>query len=84
MKKSKEMLLRTVSMFLVVLLCIGNIIIAVPEDGISGLFVRANAATVSSGTCGDNLTWTLDDAGTLKISGEGEMTEWGGTLDAPW
>ncbi|MBP3705476.1 MAG: leucine-rich repeat domain-containing protein, partial [Clostridia bacterium] len=31
---------------------------------------------VASGTCGadgDNLTWTLDDEGTLTISGEGEM-----------
>ena len=25
------------------------------------------------GTCGDNLTWTLDEDGTLTISGEGEM-----------
>ena len=28
-----------------------------------------------SGTCGDNLTWVLDDCGTLTISGTGEM--WG-------
>ena len=27
----------------------------------------------SSGTCGDNLTWTLDDEGTLTISGMGDM-----------
>jgi len=84
MKKSKEMLLRTVSMFLVVLLCIGNIIIAVPEDGISGLFVKANAATVSSGTCGDNLTWTLDDSGTLTISGTGDMWDWDDVANVPW
>lgn len=31
----------------------------------------------SSGTCGDNLTWTLDDSGTLTISGTGAMTEYG-------
>ncbi len=30
---------------------------------------------VSSGTCGDNLTWILDDEGTLTISGTGEMTD---------
>lgn len=29
---------------------------------------------VSSGVCGEHLTWTLDDKGTLWISGEGEMT----------
>ncbi|MBQ6393520.1 MAG: hypothetical protein IJH60_08410, partial [Eubacterium sp.] len=31
------------------------------------------AETADSGTCGDNLTWTLDDDGTLTISGSGEM-----------
>ena len=31
------------------------------------------AETVDSGTCGENLTWTLDDEGTLTISGTGEM-----------
>ena len=35
--------------------------------------VDAQAETVSSGKCGDNVTWTLDDAGTLTISGTGEM-----------
>lgn len=37
------------------------------------------AAIVDSGTCGaqgDNLTWTLDDEGTLTISGTGEMANW--------
>ena len=29
---------------------------------------------VASGTCGNNLTWTLDDEGTLIISGTGQMT----------
>ena len=36
------------------------------------------ASTVQSGTCGDNLTWTLDDAGVLTITGTGEMTSY------PW
>ena len=31
------------------------------------------AEIVDSGTCGDNLTWTLDDEGTLTISGTGPM-----------
>lgn len=43
-----------------------------------------DAAT--SGTCGDNLTWTLKD-GTLTISGEGEMefedmAPWSDELDS--
>lgn len=35
---------------------------------------KAQAATeVASGTCGDNLTWVLDDEGTMTISGTGDM-----------
>ena len=36
--------------------------------------LRANAA--ETGTCGENLTWTLDDAGTLTISGTGAMFDY--------
>ncbi|MBE6990598.1 MAG: hypothetical protein E7426_07640, partial [Ruminococcaceae bacterium] len=44
---------------------------------------------VASGTCGaedDNLTWTLDDAGTLTVSGTGEMAgyHYGINEPAPW
>ena len=31
------------------------------------------AGTVASGTCGENLTWVLDDGGTLTVEGSGEM-----------
>ena len=41
----------------------------------------ARAAVVKSGTCGSNLTWTLDDAGTLTISGSGTMNNWN---VSPW
>lgn len=40
------------------------------------------ALAVASGTCGANLTWTLDRAGTLTISGSGKMTDY--TYSAPW
>lgn len=40
-------------------------------------------ALVGSGTCGDNLTWTLDDAGTLTISGIGDMANYSYN-GAPW
>lgn len=36
--------------------------------------LAANAET--SGKCGNNLTWTLDDAGTLTISGTGDMHDY--------
>ena len=47
------------------------------------LFLPTTANAAYSGTCGTNLTWTLDDAGTLTISGTGAMYDydWG---DAPW
>ena len=34
------------------------------------------SAETTSGTCGDNLTWTLDDEGVLTISGKGDMTDY--------
>ena len=44
---------------------------------------KAEAATVDSGTCGENLTWTLDNAGTLTISGTGPMTDYDWS-ESPW
>ena len=38
------------------------------------LQVKAGEAT--SGTCGDNLTWNLDENGTLTISGSGKMKDY--------
>ena len=43
-----------------------------------GLFLimfsfAASAETVANGTCGDNVTWTLDDEGLVTISGTGKM-----------
>lgn len=33
----------------------------------------SSSKTATSGTCGENVTWTLDDDGILTISGTGEM-----------
>ena len=38
---------------------------------------------VAQGTCGENLTWVLDEEGTLTISGEGAMDDYGYN-SAPW
>ena len=53
-----------------------------------------NAVThfsVTNGTCGDNLTWALDDRGMLSISGSGDMTNYSlktengaGIANTPW
>ena len=37
-------------------------------------FNYVKAAEVASGTCGNGITWSLDDAGILTITGDGEMT----------
>ena len=39
-----------------------------------------------SGKCGDNVTWTLSEDGTLTISGKGKMWDYGTSThgDAPW
>ena len=46
--------------------------------------LAANAEIIRSGTCGDNLTWMLDDSGTLTISGKGAMTTipWRGSFSS--
>ena len=41
-------------------------------------------ASDKTGTCGDNLTWSLDNKGVLTISGTGNMYNWPDSLSAPW
>ena len=38
--------------------------------------ISSTAAGKKSGTCGDNLTWVLDEKGTLTISGTGKMEDY--------
>lgn len=39
---------------------------------------------LSDNTCGSNLTWAVDENGTLTISGTGAMTDYAYSLRAPW
>ena len=39
---------------------------------------------IASGSCGENLTWTLYSDGELVIEGVGEMTNYDWTVNAPW
>ena len=50
------------------------------------VFMLSRALAETSGTCGDNLTWVLDDDGLLTISGSGEMKDYDFDEDhyAPW
>lgn len=45
--------------------------------------VQAGSKFTHQGTCGENLTWTLDEAGTLTIRGKGEMDN-SGHQAWPW
>ena len=42
----------------------------------------AGAEIINSGTCGNNLTWTLDSEGVLTISGTGDMTDYESTYNS--
>ena len=42
------------------------------------------AEAEESGTCGENLTWTLDSDGVLTVSGTGEMSDYSESRGAPW
>ncbi len=44
----------------------------------------AETYAASSGSCGDNLTWTLSDSGVLTISGTGAMTSYNSVSSVPW
>lgn len=48
------------------------------------IIIAVPAMAAESGICGDNLTWILDDSGTLTISGTGNMTDWSYTQYSPW
>lgn len=43
-----------------------------------------SAETTASGTCGANITWTLDSDGVLTLSGSGNMYNYITQGDAPW
>ena len=42
------------------------------------------AAAAGSGSCGDNVSWTLDDDGTLRITGRGDMTDYASYDKSPF
>ena len=48
------------------------------------LTVSAKDHVLNSGTCGENLTWTLDSEGTLTVSGTGDMVDFEDSSPAPW
>lgn len=67
--------MRRIGKLFAVLLCLLAALALLP--------LRAGAETVASGTCGRELTWTLDGEGTLTISGRGTMYHYLSS-DPPW
>jgi len=46
--------------------------------------VQSVAEVIASGTCGENLTWTIDADGVFNISGSGTMTNYSSVRETPW
>lgn len=68
------------SMFLALVMVVGMVPL---------LPTQVQAAETTSGTCGENLTWKLDENGTLKIEGFGPMDNYSASYNlcdasAPW
>ena len=84
----KKVLKRSLSLLLAITIIFGSASVGLGEVDFAGIksenpfAVKAEAA--SSGTCGDNLTWVLDDSGTLTISGTGDMNDYTYGSSAPW
>ena len=45
---------------------------------------KRNTSRTVSGMCGDRTSWLLDDAGTLTVSGFGDMNSWKSSDLIPW
>ena len=48
------------------------------------LLMCGNLWAESSGSCGDNITWTLDDDDNLTLTGSGQMADYNETYEHPW
>lgn len=70
MKKSKRILAGIMALSL----CFVGSADFMTEGIVPFVAVAESNETVKSGICGDNLTWVLNDEGTLNISGTGDMT----------
>lgn len=68
---------KRISLFLSVLLCLTALIAVCCR-------MPARAETVSEGTCGETLSWSLDDKGLLTVTGTGAMDEWNSSVSVPW
>ncbi len=82
--------MKTFKKALAVVLCVVITLTAAPLGGLVGLELpslfdfEAKAASYS-GSCGDNVYWSLDTStGVLKITGTGSMKDYSYSADVPW
>ena len=61
-----------------------QISIGTDNDALQNAQTYYEISSVASGTCGDNLTWTLDSAGVLTVSGTGAMATFQNSDATPW
>ena len=82
----KRTLKKAMSILLAFTLLFGSLASGLSDVNWLGFVVNAKAEdSIASGTCGENLTWTLDEStGTLTISGTGKMYIWSNSSNAPW
>ena len=62
----------------------GTVVVQEEMVPVEAAEAESEAEILYSGTCGDNLIWTIDRNGVLVISGKGEMIDFPGNLYAPW
>lgn len=71
-----------------VLMAIVLVLSAAPLSGFAGLDISGifafEAEAATDGTCGENLTWVLEDNGTLTVSGTGAMINYISESAVPW
>ena len=66
-------------------LCAGTLVCTGAAAALPAPYAAYADETVTSGSCGENLTWTYDaETGALTISGTGSMTYFGGSSKIPW
>ncbi len=63
---------------------VGDGALDVPSDDEITVVPAPDAETLASGSCGSGVSWSLDAAGTLTISGSGNMTDYSTSSHAPW
>ncbi len=82
--------MKTFKKALAVFMCVVMVLCSAPLSGFAGLDLpslfdfKAEAASYS-GSCGDNVYWSLDTStGVLKITGTGSMKDYSYSSDVPW